>query len=105
MNNVGPEILIREICQSDDAAMAGIIRASLEDFGAVKPGTVYFDASTDRLHDVFTAARSRYYVVLFDRKVVGGAGIFPTEGLPPGTCELVKMYVSSAARGKGLGKI
>ena len=37
--------------------------------------------------------------------VVGGGGIFPTEGLDPKTYELVKMYVSSAAKGKGLGKL
>jgi len=100
-----PPVFIREIGASDDAVVARIIRTSLEDFGAVKPGTVYYDETTDRLHDVFLAPGSRYYVVLIDGEVVGGAGIYPTEGLPDGTCELVKMYVSAAARGKGLGKL
>jgi putative acetyltransferase len=36
--------------------------------------------------------------------VVGGAGIFPTENLPNGTCELVKLYLHKDARGTGLGK-
>ena len=35
--------------------------------------------------------------------LLGGAGIFPSNGLPGGTCELVKMYLSPASRGKGLG--
>jgi putative acetyltransferase len=35
---------------------------------------------------------------------VGGCGIFPTENLPSGTCELVKLYLKNTARGTGLGK-
>ena len=35
---------------------------------------------------------------------MGGAGIYPTDGLPAGTCELVKMYLLPEARGLGLGK-
>ena len=35
---------------------------------------------------------------------MGGAGIFPTEGLGDTTCELVKMYLTPTARGTGLGK-
>ena len=40
-----------------------------------------------------------------DNTIIGGAGIFPSNGLPQGTCELVKMYLSPASRGKGLGKL
>ncbi|MCW3118792.1 MAG: family N-acetyltransferase, partial [Chitinophagaceae bacterium] len=32
-------------------------------------------------------------------------GIYPTEGLPEKTCELVKMYLLPEGRGRGLGKI
>ena len=35
---------------------------------------------------------------------MGGCGIFPTENLPQGTCELVKLYLAKEARGTGLGK-
>jgi putative acetyltransferase len=35
---------------------------------------------------------------------VGGAGIYPSDGLPPDTCELVKMYLVPRSRGHGLGK-
>lgn len=37
--------------------------------------------------------------------MVGGAGIFPTEGLPEGTCELVKMYLVPEVRGTGTGRL
>lgn len=81
-----------------------MIRQALAEFGADKPGTVYYDPTTDNLHDLFQEPRSFYFVALINNEVVGGAGIFPTEGLPAGTCELVKMYLSPAVRGKGLGK-
>ena len=88
-----------------NTAIAAIIRAALEEFGANKPGTVYFDSSTDALYELFnTTANSQYYIALQNNIVVGGAGIFPTEGLPNNTCELVKMYLHPSARNIGLGK-
>ena len=44
------------------------------------------------------------YVAELNGKLVGGAGIYPTEGLPEKTCELVKLYLNKDARGIGLGK-
>ncbi len=94
----------RAISKSDDAAIAMIIRSSLKEFGANHPGTVYYDDSTDHLSDVFRQAGSFYFVVETGGELLGGAGIYPTEGLPDGVCELVKMYLAPAARGLGLGK-
>ena len=37
--------------------------------------------------------------------MLGGAGLFPTAGLPDGVAELVKMYLKSDARGKGYGRL
>lgn len=98
-------IEIRPIQFSDNAAMARIIRNSLEEFGAARPGTVYFDESTDHLFELFQSTPlSAYFVAVKDGGLVGGAGIFPTEGLPEATCELVKMYLSPDVRGMGLGR-
>ncbi|MET0463085.1 MAG: GNAT family N-acetyltransferase, partial [Chitinophagaceae bacterium] len=97
-------ITIRPIEHSDNAALAIIIRKALEEFGANHPGTVYYDASTDALHELFQEKGSAYFVALREEEIVGGGGIFPTEGLPAGTCELVKMYLRKDARGTGLGK-
>jgi putative acetyltransferase len=99
------EIIIRKITEDDDAKLAVIIRSSLEEFGAVKRGTVYFDETTDHLYDLFQTENSCYFVLEIDSEICGGAGIFPTEALPPKTCELVKMYLSPKARGKGVGKL
>jgi len=98
-------IFIRPIQPGDNVAMANIIRRSLEEFGANKPGTVYYDDSTDHLFELFQSTpRSAYFIAEKDGVLLGGAGIFPTEALPAGTCELVKMYLSPAARGMGLGR-
>lgn len=98
-------VIIRPIEAKDNAALAKIIRDSLTEFNAAKPGTVFFDASTDHLSDLFKAPGSAYFVAEEEEQLLGGAGLFPTEALPPGTAELVKMYLKPAARGKGIGKM
>ena len=95
---------IRPIEPADNEALAKVIRTALAEFGANKPGTVYFDPTTDALFELFRTPKSFYYVALVDGKVVGGCGIFPTDNLPDGTCELVKLYLAKEARGTGLGK-
>lgn len=98
-------ITIRTIEQKDNAAIAVIVRTSLAEFGANKPGTVYFDPTTDALYELFQTKGSYYFVAEENGTLLGGGGIFPTENLPAGTCELVKMYLHKDARGKGLGKL
>ena len=95
---------IRTILPEDNTALAKIIRDTLTEFGANKPGTVYFDDATDHLSDVFKAEGSIYYVAMEEGVIVGGAGIYPTKGLPEGVCELVKMYLVPSARGKGYAR-
>lgn len=102
---MNPTIQIRPIEQKDNIDIAKVIRGALEEFGANKPGTVYFDPTTDALFELFNnTPGSYYYIATIDNNVVGGAGIFPTENLPEGTCELVKLYLHKDARGTGLGK-
>jgi putative acetyltransferase len=98
-------IIIRTIQASDNFALAKIIRNALEEFKANKLGTVYFDATTDNLFEVFKTAGSIYFVAEQNGAILGGGGIYPTQNLPTGTCELVKLYLSNAARGKGIGKM
>jgi putative acetyltransferase len=97
-------IVIRPVQPSDNIALAKIIRNALEEFGANHPGTVYFDASTDHLSDIFQQNKSAYFVAEKNGDTLGGGGIFPTKGLPADTCELVKLYLSNQARGLGIGK-
>ena len=98
------DIQIRNIEPSDNVAIAAVIRNALAEFGANKPGTVFFDPTTDHLFELFKAPGSVYYVAEKNGIILGGCGIFPTEALPEKTCELVKLYLDKAARGTGLGK-
>jgi putative acetyltransferase len=98
-------VVIRSIQPSDNTALAVIIRDSLAEFGANKPGTVFYDPTTDALYELFQKPRSLYLVAEEKGLVLGGAGIFPSEGLPEGVCELVKMYLHKETRGKGLGRM
>ena len=98
-------MIIRRIRLEDNAAMANILRTSLEEFNLNIPGTAYFDESTDRLFQSFQIDNSAYFVAEENGEIIGGAGIYPTKGLPNDTVELVKMYMSSVSRGKGIGKM
>ena len=98
------DIQIRNIEPSDNVAIAAVIRNALAEFGANKPGTVFFDPTTDHLFELFKAPGSVYFVAEKNGIILGGCGIFPTEALPEKTCELVKLYLDKAARGTGLGK-
>lgn len=99
-------VIVRNIEPGDNAALASIIRKSLEEFNAAKYGTVYYDKATDHLYELFSSTpRSTYFVAVLNGEIIGGAGIFPTANLPEGYCELVKMYLAKDARGLGLGRM
>lgn len=100
-------MVIRNIKEEDDEALASIIRRTLEEFGANHPGTVYFDEAINHLSKMFQTERSTYFVVSDEEnnKILGGGGIYPTEGLPSDTAELVKLYLLPETRGKGIGKL
>ena len=97
-------ITIRKIQPQDNIAMAIILRESLKEFGLDIPGTAYFDESTDHLYETFQLDKSTYFIALENEEVIGGVGIYPSNGLPDDTVELVKMYLAPKSRGKGLGK-
>ena len=100
------EISFRTIEKRDNDPLARLIRTTLKEFEADKPGTVYYDPATDHLFNLFQQTPgSVYYVAELNNQMVGGGGIFPSAGLPGDTCELVKMYLMPCVRGIGLGKI
>ena len=82
--------------------MAAIVRAALKAHGLDIPGTAYFDEALDHLSVYYDRPGRAYYVLLADGAVTGGVGLAEFEGLP-GCCELQKLYLSPAARGRGLG--
>lgn len=96
---------IRLIRQSDNLQMMTIIKKTLKEFGADRPGFAFVDPELENLYDAFQGKFSAYYVIEknADQKVVGGAGYGPLMGGDETTCELKKMYLSPDIRGLGLG--
>jgi len=97
-------IVFRNIEKQDNKEIADLIRTVLREFGIARPGTVYFDPTTDDLYSLFLQHGSVYWIAEENGKITGGCGIYSTPGLPEGCCELVKYYMLSSARGKGTGR-
>ena len=92
--------LIREIEPRDNAAVEGVIRTCLIEFGADHEGTAWADPDLGRFSQVYRKPGSRYWVAEDENgRIVGGVGI---GALAPRLCELQKMYCLPAARGTGL---
>lgn len=98
-------ITIRDLRKEDNPRLAKIVKDTLAEFGANHPNTVYYDPTTDALFEVFRTPGSKYFLAEIDGEMVGGGGIYPTDGLDSDTCELVKMYLLPQARGHGLGRM
>ena len=95
------DILLRPIVPEDNAAIARIIRATLTEFGANHPGTVFTDPTTDDLYTLFRAPGSFYQVAVHEGELLGGAGIFPSAGLPAGTYTTVADVIGEDGEGSG----
>lgn len=97
--------IIRRIAPTDNPYLAAIIRNAFIEFDAPKTGTVYSDPTTDQLYELFKAKeKATCYVAEENQEILGCCGIYPTEGLDNGYAELVKFYLATDARGKGIGK-
>lgn len=97
-------INIRKIEERDNRELAELIRAVFREFKIDKPGTVYFDPTTDDLFNLFRIPRSEYWIAEENGVIIGGCGVYPTPQLPKGCAELVKFYLLSSQRGKGIGR-
>lgn len=98
------EISVRKIIKEDNPEIERIIKLVLTEHGVNKPGTAYYDTSLQNMHGFYSGKQCIYFIAMCDGRVVGGGGVYPTEGLPADTCELVKMYLLPEIRGKGIGK-
>ncbi len=98
------EITYRHLEEKDNKAIADLIRSVFREFGIARPGTVYFDPTTDDLYSLFMIAGSVYWLAEDKGVIIGGCGIYPTENLPEGCGELVKFYLHPLYRNKGIGR-
>jgi len=98
-------IILRQIQEKDNVPLAELIRSVFREFSIDKPGTVYDDPTTDALFELFQTEKSVYWVAEENGKLLGGCGIYPTNGLPERCVELVKFYIAPDSRGEGVGQL
>jgi len=96
-------IIFKLIEERDNKEIAELIRTVFREFNIHRPGTVYFDPTTDNLFGLFRTPGSEYWIAEENGVILGGCGVYPTPGLPAGCAELVKFYLSASQRGKGTG--
>lgn len=94
---------LRPIEARDDAAVAGIIRTVMPEFGAVGDGYAINDPEVDWMSRAYADPRSAYFVIEHEGIVQGGGGVAPLAGADTDTCELRKMYFLPTLRGLGAG--
>lgn len=97
-----PRFTLRPMRDTDDAAVASIIREVMPEFGADGPGFAIHDAEVSAMHAAYARTGAAYFVVEVDGQVLGGGGVAPLDG-EDGVCELRKMYFRPGLRGLGAG--
>ena len=103
MNNHG--VALRQIEERDNGEIAELIRSVFREFRIDKPGTVYYDPTTDDLFNLFKTPGSEYWLAEENGRLLGGCGLYATPGLPDGCAELVKLYLLPECRGRGIGRM
>lgn len=103
-NRLMSKYFVRKITSGDDPAILAIARRCFEEFGAPLTGSVYCDPKMEHLSEEFQRDDAEYWVVEDAlHEVLGGCGFFPTQGLPEGMAEVVKLYFSPKLRVQGMG--
>ena len=97
-------VIFRNIEKKDNKKIAELIRSVFREFGIDRPGTVYFDPTTDELYTFFQTPGSIYFIAEDNGKIIGGCGIYPTQNLPEGCAEVVKLYLDASYRKLGIGR-
>lgn len=97
-------LTVRMVLEKDNDHLASMIKKVFEEHDAPKEGTVYSDPTTNDLFQLFREDRSVLWVAEDGGQILGCCGVYPTPGLDDDCAELVKFYLESKARGKGLGK-
>ncbi|MEO8209006.1 MAG: GNAT family N-acetyltransferase [bacterium] len=98
-------MIVRKIMEKDNNQLAAMIKKVFEEYNAPKEGTVYSDPTTNDLFELFQEDKSVLWIAEVDNQIIGCCGVYPTQGLDNNCAELVKFYLESKARGKGLGKL
>ena len=96
-------MLIRCINHTDNKSISKILREVLVEMEIPKKGSAFQDPELDKMFETYQHPRSVYYVIEYNKQILGGAGISELREGSSEICELQKMYFHKSIRGKGLG--
>ena len=96
-------MLIRCINDTDNKSISKILREVLVEMEIPKKGSAFQDPELDKMFETYQHPRSVYYVIEYNKQILGGAGISELRDGSSEICELQKMYFHKSIRGKGLG--
>jgi putative acetyltransferase len=95
---------IRSIRPEDNDQLAAVIRLVMKEFNVDPATTILGDPTLDHMYETYQAEKAVYYVALLDQQLVGGCGIKALDGSAENICELQRLFLHPAARGRGIGK-
>lgn len=93
--------ILRTATCADQPAIRVLVFAVLESYG-LKPSPADTDADLDDLQQHYFSQRGDFAVLVEEGRLIGTVAI-ANQG--KGSCELRKMYLDPAYRGRGLGKL
>ncbi len=96
---------IREIEEKDNYIIAEVIKQVLIEFHADPKTTFLGDPAINTMYYNYQSPKSVYFIVEENDVVLGGCGINRLDEGDSGICELQRMFLLPAARGKGYGKL
>lgn len=97
-------LVIRPIEIRENIAIAEIINATLNEYGADVPGTAFSVPSVNHMFEAYQSDNSAYFIAEENLNVARGCGIAPLASNGNNTAELQKMYVAKGFPGRGIGK-
>lgn len=92
---------IRPVAASDVPAVVALITDVLAEFGLMFGDGTPTDDEVRALPSSYEARGGAFWVATDDNELLGTCGVFPVAAQ---TFELRKMYLSPAARGRGVGR-
>lgn len=98
---------IRKLHKSDLPQLINLIKTIWSEFGfdSSHPQASIFEEELHKTYEAYTCKKSNYYVLVNEKKIIGGVGFAPLIGVNESICELKGMYLSSQLRGLGLGSV
>jgi len=96
-------VIIRPVEKKDNAALSALIKTTLIEFGANRPGFAFTDEETNAIFESYQGCGRGYFVAEKSNSIIGGIGYGPLLGAESTDCELRKMYIIKEVRGIGLG--